>query len=83
MWSGGASLVAMVQAADFEELDHAPFFWSLRTSWRGRVFRQRERRLRPMIVGHIPHEHAPQMRLVEDDHMIEALATNGSDQALT
>ena len=38
--------------------------------------------LRSVIVEGISGERASQMRLVKDDHVIEALAANGSDQSL-
>ena len=33
-----------------------------------------------MIVGQVSCEGAPEMRLIQDDHVIETLAPNGSDQ---
>ncbi len=33
-----------------------------------------------MIVGQVSGEGAPEMRLIQDDHVIETLAPNGSDQ---
>jgi hypothetical protein len=36
-----------------------------------------------MIVEEISGERAPQMRWVEDDHVIKALAANGSDQSMS
>jgi hypothetical protein len=80
--SGCASFVTVVQAANFRERDHAAFFWRLHAAWRGRVFRQGEMGPRSVIVEDISGERAPQMRLVEDDHVVEALAANGSDQSL-
>jgi hypothetical protein len=71
----------MAQAADFREGDHATLFRSLHAAWRGRVFRQGEMGPRFVIVGKISCERAPQMRLVEDDRVIEALAASGSDQS--
>ena len=79
--SGCASFVSMVQAADFRKRDHVSFFWRLHATGRRRVFRQGEMGPRFVIAGEISGERAPQMRLVEDDHVIEALAANGSDQA--
>ena len=37
---------------------------------------------RAVIVGNVSGERALEMRRIEDDHVIETLATNGSDQAL-
>jgi hypothetical protein len=80
--SGCASLVTVVQAADFRERDRAAFVRSLHAAWRRRVFRQGEMGPRSVIVENISGERAPQMRLIEDDHVIEALAAHGTDQAL-
>jgi hypothetical protein len=80
--SGCASFVTVVQAADFGECDHAAFVWSLHAAWRGRVFCQGEMGSRFVLVENISGERAPQMRLVEDDHVIEALAAHGTDQTL-
>ena len=49
--SGRASFVAVVEAADFGESDHAPFDGSLHASRRRGVFLQREMRPRPMVIG--------------------------------
>src|ERR1700687_2554243 len=37
---------------------------------------------RPMIIGEVRGEEPSQMPLAEDDHMVETLAPNGSDQSL-
>ena len=78
--SGGASFVAMVQPADFREGDHVTLSNGLHTSRRRRVFRQREMGPGSVIVRNIPGEGASQMCLIEHDHVIQALATNGPDQ---
>jgi hypothetical protein len=81
-YSGGASLVVVMESSYFRQRDHVTFGRGLHASWRGRVFLQREMRSRPMIIGDISGEHVPQMRLAEHDHVIQTLATNGSDQSL-
>ena len=48
----------------------------------GAFLRRREIRQRSVIVRNVLRKHVPQMGLIEHDHVIEALATNGSDQAL-
>jgi hypothetical protein len=35
-----------------------------------------------MVIGEMRAQEAPEMRLIENDHVIEILAPNGSDQAL-
>ena len=39
-------------------------------------------RPRAVIVGSVLGERASEMPLIEDDHVIETLSTNGADQAL-
>jgi hypothetical protein len=46
-----------------------------------RVFREREMGPCIVITGDVSGKRASQMRFVEDDHEIETLAANGSDQA--
>ena len=72
----------MVQAADFRklydlarrrELDR-PEVWS--------VLVQREMGARPVIVSEVGDEDAPQVPLIEDDDMLQALAPYRADEAL-
>jgi hypothetical protein len=79
--SGGASFVAVEQTADFRERNHTTFSRTLHTSPCGRIFREGEMGPRSVIVRNVSGEHAPQVRLVEDDHVVKALAANRSDQA--
>jgi hypothetical protein len=46
-----------------------------------RVFVQTEMRSAAMIVLTVGLENASQMRLVQDDHVVETLSSNGADQA--
>ena len=82
MPSGGASLVPMVQAADFRECDHLAFGGSLHASWRGRVFLERQMCPRPVIIGDISGEQSPHVRWAENNHVIQTLAANGSNESL-
>jgi hypothetical protein len=45
------------------------------------VFLEPEVRSSPMVVPDIGHEDAAQMRFVDDDHVIETLASERADQA--
>ena len=72
----------MVEAAELWKRDHFTVRDGLCGSWRRRVFRQREMGPGAVIVGHISGERAPEMRRIEDDHVIKTLPTNGSDQPL-
>ena len=71
----------MGQAADFWKRDHLTIGDRLYSSRRRRVFRQREMSPRA-VIGNVSGERAPEMRLVEDDYVIETLPTDGSDQPL-
>lgn len=46
-----------------------------------RVLRKSEMRSGLMIVPDVGSEDAPKMGLVDDDHVVETLASDGSDQA--
>ena len=72
----------MVKSANFCERHDGTFGLDLDASWRGRVLLEGEMSTRTMIVENIASEHASQMRLAEDDDVIQTLATQGSDQAL-
>jgi len=77
----GAPLVAMVQTADlWNGHDRAERWWRDRSGlWR--VLGQREMRPRPVVVGQVPRQDASQADFIQDDHMIETLASNGADDA--
>jgi hypothetical protein len=74
--SGGASLVTMVQAADFPECDHVTLGHALHTSGRWRVFRQREMCARSMIVRRIARKDSAQVTLTEYHHVVQAVASD-------
>ena len=46
-----------------------------------RVFLEAEMGSTPMIVAPVGREDAPEMRLVDDDHVIETLSSDRADQA--
>src|SRR5262245_8353702 len=48
----------------------------------GRVFAKRQVRAHLIVVGHIRRKNLPQVRLAEDQHPVQALATYGANQAL-
>jgi hypothetical protein len=79
MLSGCASLVAMVQSTDFRERHHGAFRRCLNASGRRGVLVEGQMCPGRMVIGKVSGERAPQMRLVEDDDVIETLAANGSD----
>jgi len=79
----GASLISMVQSTNLCNLDdpfrlvrlNCPTFWC--------VLIQGQVRAGLAIVAEIIFEQSPQMVVIEDDHMIQALATNASDHRST
>lgn len=72
----------MVKAPDFCERHHATFRRCLDASWRGRVLLKGEMGARPMRVEDVSGQQAAQMRLAQDDDVIQTLAAEGSDQSL-
>jgi hypothetical protein len=77
-----AAVVAVVQAADQWNGDDAT-----QRGWRDRprvrrVLRQREMRSRLVVVRHVPTQDANQSSFIHDDHVIEALASDGADEPL-
>jgi hypothetical protein len=48
----------------------------------GRVLVKGEVRAGVVVISRVCSQHVPQMRLVEDDQMVEALSPDGSDQPL-
>ena len=73
MTSGGASFVAVVQAADFSESDHIALGDALHASGRGRIFRQREMGSRSVIVRTIAGQDSAQMLLAEHHDVVQAV----------
>jgi hypothetical protein len=69
----------MVKASNFRECHHATFRRRVDASWRGRVLLEGEMGSRPMIIGDIASEQAAQMRLAQNDDVIETFAAQGSD----
>src|SRR5262245_35189872 len=78
----GAPLISMVKSTDLWNLDdpvrlvrlNCPTFWC--------VLIQRQVRAGFVIIAEIVFEQSAQMVVIEDDHMIQALATNASDHPL-
>src|ERR1700730_11288159 len=73
---------AVVQPADLRHCHDRPHFRRLNRSWLRRVLPQRKMRSRSMIVVEIRIERSSQRAFMEHDHMIQALATNGSNHSL-
>lgn len=80
--SGRLMRVEMVQAAYLSELDHHPMFWSLHWPWNRAVLRQRSMGTRMVMVLEVALEDGLQMSFADDDHAIQAFATDAPDQSL-
>src|SRR2546422_9300068 len=78
----GAPLVPVMETADFGDGDNPSGRRRLDRSAIGRVLFQPKMRSTFMVIRDISRKHASQMRLAEDDDVIQPLATHGSDQAL-
>ena len=72
----------MVEAADLWKRDDVPHLRHLDRSRFGRVLVQRKMRSRPVVIREVRAQQSPQMRLIDNDDVIEKLSTNRSDQAL-
>jgi hypothetical protein len=72
--SGGATLVAVVQPTNFSERDDVTFRYVLNTSWRWRVFGQRQMGSRPILVIAATRQDSPQVPFAEHDHVVQTLA---------
>jgi len=72
----GAPLISVVKITDFGDCEDRPRACSGHRSMIGRVFLEPEVRASPMVVPDVRHEDAAQMRLVENDHVVEVLAAD-------
>jgi hypothetical protein len=80
--SSRSAFVAEVQSTNLRHGHDWPYFWRLNESRHGRVLLQREMRSRSVIVIEIRIENSTQRGFMEHDHMIEALAPNGTNHPL-
>ena len=77
--SGGAPLVPMVEATNFGDFDHASPTEVLDFAMLGAVHLKREMRAPVVIAVEGVAYHSPQMSLIQDDDVVEALPPDGSD----
>jgi hypothetical protein len=80
--SGGDAFVAMVESANLRVFDDPAHRRRLDRSANWRVLAQRQVSPGSLIVLDVGFEDAPQTGFVQNDHMIQAFAPNGPDQAL-
>jgi hypothetical protein len=70
-----------METTDFRDRDDWSGRYSAGWTMIRRVFLEAEMRSGPMVVPDVRGEDAPKMRLVDDDDVVETLASDGSDQA--
>ena len=76
-----APLISVVKATDFGDRDDRRGGCSGQRSVIGRIFLEPEVRSGAMVTPDVGSQDAPEMRLVDDDHVIETFASDRSDQA--
>jgi hypothetical protein len=72
----------MMKTANFGDRDDLSGGRSTGRSVIWRVLLETEVRPTPMVVPNVGRQDAPEMLLVEDDHVIEALSSDRADQSL-
>ena len=70
----------MMEAADLGNDYHSPHRAPLHRSWLGGIFLERQMSPAGMIVVDVLSQDSPEVSLVEDDHVVETLAPNASNQ---
>src|ERR1022692_4314468 len=81
-WSGGDSFVAMVQSTNLRNFDDPSRLDWLNWTTDGRIFAQRQMSPRSLVVFEVRFQDSAQTGFIQDDHMIQALATDRADQPL-
>jgi hypothetical protein len=79
---GRAPLVSMMKTADLRDRNNGGVARRHDRSRNRRVFVQRQVRAGPLVVRTIERHQPLQAHLVEHDHVIETLATNGTNESL-
>ena len=72
----------MMQAAHFRQGDHPAGFRGLDSAGVGAIHIEGKMGTKAVVIGDIRGEHAPEMPVVEDDDMIEHIATDTPDEPL-
>ena len=72
----------MMQPANLGDGSHLPYRRRLDLSPIRCVLVEGQVSSGPVVVVHVPAEDSPQVSLVQDDHVVEALAPNAPDDAL-
>jgi hypothetical protein len=72
----------MMQAADVGHSNHCTDFGGLDRTWLRAIHIEGQMRAKLVIRGDIFWQKPPEMRLVEDDHMVEQVAPDTADEPL-
>src|SRR5216684_4991671 len=72
----------MVESADLGQGNDAAVIGRLDGAWLGRILVEREVRPRAVVVAEVVAQTTAEVLLVEDDDVVEELATDGADHAL-
>src|SRR5215472_2876140 len=81
-WLCCSPLVSMMETADLRQFHHAPEFRWLNQPGLRRIFDQRYVSSAPVIIVQVAFQDGPEMPFSKNDHMVQALSANGSDQPL-
>jgi len=71
----------VVESANLRELNDPAELRTLRLSGLRRILVERKMRARSVVVAEVAAQNSPQMAFVENDHMVEAFAPDGTDDA--
>lgn len=71
-----------MQAADLGQLDHLTGFGRHHHARVGPVLVEGQMRARAVVVDEVGCEESAQIASAEDDHVVEAISADGSDQSL-
>lgn len=77
--SYAALLAAMMKPAHLRNDEHRAALRGFNCSGLWRILAQRQMRSRVLVIRKIRRQDATQRSMIPDDHMVEALATNGAD----
>ena len=67
-----------MQASELGNCDNVSLMGRRGCAWDGCIFRQSQMRSRLIVIDEIVFQDPAQMLCVEDDHVIKALATDGT-----
>lgn len=72
----------MMEASHLRQGHHLAPFWWLDRSGLGAIHLEGKMGTKSVVIGDIRGEHSPEMPVIEDDDMIEHLATDTPDESL-